>query len=641
VLRFWLGLAAVFAAVSVAHAAPPVEAYGALPAVDQVSISPSGDQLALVTRIDEDRTLVVVRVGGATEFAGKLGDAKVVKIAWAGEDHVILFTGVTISDPLSSLPKQNMKRAIDVNLKTQQASAVFEKSDKLLHAVFAWFGSAQIDGRWYGYFGGIAEERLLAMTRGGPLYPDLYRLDLETGVIDLIARSRGASSWVVGKDGVVIGHSNYDPATRTTTIYAGVRNDQPLMTRVTADGDISLQGQGRTPGSLVVADQSGDQALLFELRPGGPEGGEPLLRGTTIGETLDDRMTGLLLGYYGFKDGDDLLLDPALQRRAKAAHKAFPEVRSTLIGVGRGLDRMVLMTDGAQDPGTYWLVDIAKKSAVPIGDIRPDIKPTDLGPVRRISYKASDGLALDGILTLPLGSKTKDLPLVVIVHDGPQASAEEVNFDWQAQAFASRGYAVFQPNYRGTLGYGDAFVKAGKGELGRKMQTDVSEGVAALASQGIVDPKRACILGEGYGGYSALAGVTLQKGLYRCAVAVGAPTDLAKFVTWTVPFAGMNPRRAVALRAPIAGSEGGDLPMLSPARLAAKADAPILLIHGADDTVVPIEQSRMMQKALQAAGKPVELVVLEKEDHGLSHEATRQTMLRSAVAFVEKNNPAQ
>ncbi len=150
---------------------------------------------------------------------------------------------------------------------------------------------------------------------------------------------------------------------------------------------------------------------------------------------------------------------------------------------------------------------------------------------RMVDYRASDGLALRGVLTLPPGRRPKALALVVLPHGGPE-ERDYPRFDWWAQAFASRGYAVFQPNFRGSSGYGVQFRNAGLGEWGRKMQTDISDGVADLAKKGIVDPKRACIVGGSYGGYAALAGVTVQQGLYRCAVSVAGVADLSDMLIY-------------------------------------------------------------------------------------------------------------
>ena len=221
-------------------------------------------------------------------------------------------------------------------------------------------------------------------------------------------------------------------------------------------------------------------------------------------------------------------------------------------------------------------------------------------------------------------------------HGGPGAR-DYPGFGWWPQAYASRGYAVFQPNFRGSTGYGEAFRAAGDGQWGRKMQTDISDGVAELAHEGVVDPKRACIVGGSYGGYAALAGVTVQHGLYRCAVSFAGISDIGKMYGDDTRESADSPDLTHALKLQLGDRSGWRA--VSPARLADKADAPILLIHGKDDTVVPISQSDAMEKALLAAGKPVERLTLPGGDHWLLGEDARVAMLKSSVAFVEKYNP--
>ncbi len=195
----------------------------------------------------------------------------------------------------------------------------------------------------------------------------------------------------------------------------------------------------------------------------------------------------------------------------------------------RGLDwagdEIIVLTRGNGESGTYYTIDMAKLRADAIGYERPSIHLDQIGPISTVEYKADDGLELDGILTLPPGREPKNLPVVMLPHGGLSAHDIET-FDWWAQAFASRGYAVFQPNFRGSTNHDLTFRAAGDGQWGRKMQTDISDGLAELVKRGIADPNRACIMGGSYGGFVALAGVTLQKGLYRCAAAVAPVSDL-------------------------------------------------------------------------------------------------------------------
>lgn len=278
--------------------------------------------------------------------------------------------------------------------------------------------------------------------------------------------------------------------------------------------------------------------------------------------------------------------------------------------------------------------------ADPIGELYPHVPTRAIAEVRPVSYRAADGLEIRGFLTLPPERPAKALPLIVLPHGGPQ-SHDTGGFDWWAQALASRGYAVLQPNFRGSSGRGLAFVRAGYGEWGRKMQTDLSDGVRHLAAQGTIDPQRVCIVGGSYGGYAALAGATLNPGVYRCAVSINGVSDLREMLADVARETG---QRSPSIRywsrfMGVGRRTDKALDEVSPARRAAETRAAVLLIHGRDDTVVPHRQSELMASALRRAGKPARLITLDGEDHWLSRGETRRRMLEEAVAFVEAQNP--
>ena len=189
----------------------------------------------------------------------------------------------------------------------------------------------------------------------------------------------------------------------------------------------------------------------------------------------------------------------------------------------------------------------------------------------------------------------------------------------------------------GSTNRDEAFMRAGYGEWGRKMQTDLSDGVAHLAGEGVIDPQRVCIVGASYGGYAALLGVTVQQGIYRCAVGVAPVTDLEL----QLRFERMSRSHSRMLRVSMDEEFGKnpDFDAISPRQQAARASAPILLIHGRDDTVVEFRQSSVMADALKNAGKPYRLVELDGEDHWLSKSETRHRMLADSIAFVTQHNP--
>ena len=270
------------------------------------------------------------------------------------------------------------------------------------------------------------------------------------------------------------------------------------------------------------------------------------------------------------------------------------------------------------------------------------IRPSDLNPVRRIDFKAQDGLDIPAYLTTPLGREAKGLPLVVLVHGGP-VFRDDLDFDWWAQAIASGGYAVLQPQFRGSSGFGEKLLVAGYGEWGGKMQTDVSDGVRELVKQGVVDPARVCIAGASYGGYAALAGATLDPDPYRCIVSVSGISDVRRMLDDDVDNQVYEENAGQRYDMRLLGVKSMNEPRVravSPLFHIDKVKAPVLLIHGVDDTVVKYEQSQLMANALHAAGKPVEFVTLKGEDHWLSRGETRTQMLQAMMKFVEANNPS-
>jgi dipeptidyl aminopeptidase/acylaminoacyl peptidase len=442
--------------------------------------------------------------------------------------------------------------------------------------------------------------------------------------------------------GHIVAHDEYDRA-GVWRLYADPA-DTTLVTKIDAPiGDIGLTGLGRTPGTVLVYQPFGDDGDFGYVEYPLKAGATPVrvFGDVRVARLIRSEKTGLLIG--GVTNEDDprtIFLDPELQAKFDKVVRALPGETVSLVSTADGFDKMILLSVGPGDSGTYYMVDYPKRKIEVVGWRYPTILQGAVGDVRVVPYKASDGLEMQGILTLPPGREARNLPVVMLPHGGPQAR-DYKHFDWWAQALASRGYAVFQPNFRGSSGFGKAFRDAGFGQWGRKMQTDISDGMAELARQGIVDPKRACIVGGSYGGYAALAGVTVQQGLYRCAVSVGGISDLNMMLGYDAERFGEN---SAALRYTrrflgVTGNSSSSLDPLSPRKLARRADAPILLIFGKDDSVVSINQSRDFADALKSAGKPYEMVVLADEDHWLSREATRTKMLQAAVAFVEKYDP--
>jgi dipeptidyl aminopeptidase/acylaminoacyl peptidase len=628
------------AAPAAAFAAPPLEVYGKLPAVEEIALSPSGDRLAVVAVAGENRKLVAATLDGKVLDGALIGDTKISSVSWAGDRFLLVETSATVDLRLDFNFKYELGAVVVADVDKAKSWGVFMNSRTVDHVIYGNYGARQAGGKWSGYFGGAT----LVMTPQGDVTPsgraaDLYRVDLDSGQMSAVETSDWLPrEWVMGADGAVVAHSDYDQERSRWRLFAGGRK---LMEKISPKHEIEVEGPGRTNGTVLVSDDTGDEDIYEEVPTAG---GEPvrLFADVSTKELLWDPATGLLIGAITRQEPGAMFFDPTLQARYEAARKPFAKFKVSLVSFSQGLDRIILKTEGSADPGTYFLVDIAKHSAMPVGQDRPEIEDADVAETSLFKYKASDGLEMEGVLTLPPGRDPKNLPVVVMPHGGPIGEHDEVGFDWWAQAFASRGYAVFQPNYRGSSGYGVDFRHAGIGEWGHKMLSDIADGFKALAAKGIVDPKRACIVGASYGGYAALSGVTLQQGLYRCAVSVAGPSDLNSLMGWQdmKQGGGLNDVSRSWRSWMGADKEGSaGLSAISPAVFANKADAPVLLVHGKDDTVVPIEQSQRMAAALRAAGKPVELQEISAQDHWLSKAATRTATVKASVAFVLAHNP--
>jgi dipeptidyl aminopeptidase/acylaminoacyl peptidase len=237
---------------------------------------------------------------------------------------------------------------------------------------------------------------------------------------------------------------------------------------------------------------------------------------------------------------------------------------------------------------------------------------------------------------LPEGAKP---PLIVYPHGGPELR-DMMTFHPVVQFLATRGYAVFQPNFRGSSGYGKAFIDAGNRQFGGTMQTDIADGVYQLIDEKRVDSARICILGESYGGYAALMGVVNYPHLYRCAVSSAGVTDLYRQVRWERDEEGANSEAYKYWVAKI-GDPDRDMAAMkaaSPLYNIAEIKVPILLMHGTDDQTVPFEQSDIMQKALKSSGRDQKIVVFQDAGHNL-FSSNLEDYLKQLEEFFAKNLP--
>jgi len=625
---------------------PPLEAYGATPAIELVELSPSGELIARITVRGETRSLAVTRIATREDlFVGDISVIKVRDLRWIGESRVLVVTSQTRNIASLGVPRLELFFGQVLDLETRRVVQVLDRTTDVLPVLY---GPAFVRN---------TSEGDTLFVRGVSTVNDqanLHRVDPRTGRGRSVAYMDSTTDdYVLDGEGEIIALSRYDERTGRWALRLPQGSGHREVWTVDAPVDVpALLGMGRTPRTIIISADRPDLASedaesadeVFEVNVDTGEWSR-LPFEHQPGFLVRHPRTRMLIG-GGRNEVDGVryeFLDPQASRRWQSVERAFRDKAPQLVSWNDALSQVVVFTDTAE-AGQYHLVDFDRRTADIVADAYPAIAPEQVGAVRSIHYAAADGLDIPGYLTLPPGvTDPSGLPLVVLAHGGP-AGRDVAGFDWWAQALASRGYAVLQANFRGSTGYGRAFLEAGYGEWGRKMQTDLSDGVRWLAAEGIIDPARVCIVGASYGGYAAMAGLTLDSDVYRCGVSVAGVSDLRRMVNWEAEQSRHKNNQTVRYWNRFMGAarlNDRALDALSPAFLAASVESPLLLIHGRDDTVVPIEQSRVMAEALRRAGKPVEFVELPGEDHWLSRSATRRQMLAETVRFLEANNPAR
>jgi dipeptidyl aminopeptidase/acylaminoacyl peptidase len=620
-------------------AAGPADIYGRLPSIEQAALSPDGSKIAFIRTTEDLRALTVFDFR-ASKLAGgvRLGDVKVRSVEWADDEH-LLVTTATSQSPIefSGTSKTEWNLMVLYDVKTGKLRALLDHVHGDATTMNVVYGRPIVqhkDGDTFLYVHGLYVPTGVTETA-------LFRINLSTGDERLVKQGAGATNeWIVDDSGEIVAEQDYFESDRRWAIRLldGRRVTQTVSGVAPIDAP-DILGMSAAGDALIVALTGADgvvwKPLSIKTGEWGPElaaneglsglvrlGGSQRMIGTAfVGDTTR----------YHFED-------PQLQDGWGWVTRVFGYERTELVSVSADHRRLIALVMGPKSGYGYHLADIGEHLTQPIGSVYEGSLP--IAEVKPIKYPAADGLEIPAYLTLPPGRSAKDLPVIVFPHGGPQAR-DTLGFDWWAQALAARGYAVLQPNYRGS-DLNQKWVESGYGEWGRKMQTDLSDGLAYLAAQGIVDPKRACIVGASYGGYAALAGVSIQSGIYRCAVSVAGVSDPANMLQWVAGKEAYGAKIGTRYWERFLGvANPGDkkLDAISPLKHADKITVPLMLIHGREDSTVPYEQSTDMVKALKRAGRTPEFVTLDKEDHYLSRSATRLQMLKSSLAFLEKNNP--
>lgn len=614
----------------------PVEAFASLPTVSQVQLSPDGDNVAFLVKIDQPDTqgaavrTLNLSTGDFTTLAYANSEDYVINwVRWANNEQVLVsarFPAERWGTPTTET------RLLVANISSGEFRRVLPPG--YLRRL-DWIPQIQDD---------IVD--LLPADPDNVMLQGRFDSERDTGIIQVDLKEQrvrrvqraldGALFWVTDRQHrprIVV---RRDDATYTVTHqhvdgkkrhdlweFDAFAEDQVWPLSFDKDPDV-LYVRAYHEGLLAVFSvRMSDPNLAMELVFADPERD---VDGSLIYSAVTDDVIGIRHssgGGYSFWHEQYLGLQNAI-------NDALPDTYNILYSLSEDERRYVVLASSDTDAGTYYVGDRDERRLMELAKRYPDLPSERMAEKNKIRYEARDGLAIEGFLTLPGAAADRPLPTIIFPHGGP-ISYEDEGFDHWTQFFASRGYAVLQMNFRGSSGYGYEFMASGLQGWGLEMQNDVEDGTRWLIEEGVADPERICVVGASYGGYAALMEAARNSDLYQCAVSFAGVTDVAYLVTSHRRYSNYD-----VVRQQI-GTDLGELRQRSPVNNAEAIAIPVLLGHGTEDRSVRVRHSQKMVKELEKAGKEVTYLEFDGGDHYLSRQDHRIAFFRAMDEFLSKH----
>jgi dienelactone hydrolase len=643
--------AAYMLAVTTALSAepPPVEAYGQLPFMSSARMSPDGTMVAAIVPLNGALTVVVNHIDGRGQTVIPVDGYIPDWIKWKNDHRLIgVIHRTAYARSLKVMDVETRILAVDPD--GQHNVDIGRGQERR----FTLVGHRQLESEVVDMLPGDPNHILLAL--GGHDGLNIEKVDVDTGKGDVVEYGKEKiGRWVTDHTGLArVGAGMYETTQITYARDAG-GGDFRKIEATDSNFGTPLWPISFSPDPNIfyakAASSTGSWGLVeYDVAKGG--------FGRTIA-SLPDKDTDVvvrdrqLVAYIAAGDRPGVekavYLDPAWEHDIESINHVLPDTLNLIVDRTADGKRLLVFAQGPQEPGAYYLLNRsgAKPTMDVVGERYPNVDLAQVVAPKPITYSTRDGVTVHGFVTLPKTAGSRPIPFVVLPHGGPTAR-DTGYFDYLVQFLVSRGYGVFQPNGRGSTGYGAKFEQAGLQQWGLRMQDDITDGTKWLVDQKMADPGKICIMGGGYGGYAALMGAATAPDLYRCAVSVDGVTDLSDYAYTRHFFGG----RFAAL----ARFDNGKLSETSPVNLADKIKASVLLVHGGQDWVYPIEETQSMDSALKHAGKSVEAIYF-KDDEGrfprdgddgtgdeyatngdlVSIEANRIAFLKATEAFLKKN----
>jgi len=653
------GVLATTPVISSAQAAAPkddADAFGMLDAISDVELSADGKKLVYVGSGGGASTLAVVinlETGAVTQATR--GDGKPINIGycnWSAADRIVCSLH-GLENYRGTLFRMRRTVAMDIDGKNQiflgQKDSLEQERKRFSDGwVLDWLNG--VDGKVLMVRSYVREATTGRMTARADNGLGVDLIDTRTGAATQVERpgetTRDYTSDGLGHVRIVsseaVSGSGYVSGMTTHAFRLPDSAEMRQLGTYTQDRAGGGRGKGIWPlavdprdNAAYVIDALGERRALFKITLDASMKRELVFDSKEV--DVDGAVTigrsGRVIGATYTTDRTYVhYFDPDYQKIHEMLTRAIPKT-PLIFFVSASADEQLLVVHASadNDPGSWYLYDRAKKSLGVISAARPALKGKTLSTVKPMTYAAADGTQIPAYLTLPPGvTEAKNLPAIVMPHGGPGAR-DSWGFDWLAQFFAQRGYAVIQPNFRGSEGYGEAWFENNGFRDWKIAIGDVCDAGRWMVKQGLADPSKLAIVGWSYGGYAALQSNVLDPDLFKAVVAIAPVADLELLKSQHML---MHANAAVV--SDWIGS-GPHIKEGSPAQNSGAFKAPVLMFQGDIDVNVDIAQPRLMDKELRKAGKSSELIVYKDLEHNLADSSVRADMLRKSDAFLRKN----
>lgn len=610
----------------------PVEAFGNLPEVSQVTLSPDGNKIAFI-RIIKGSTYIGTTdlITPKTRYIVGTDNQK-FKIGWylwANNETLLVSADYPVSRYGVKYTETRLLK-VKADGSDSATSVIKPKSNERY---------AQIQNNIIDILPDEPNHILMAIDLKVPNQPDVYKINLESERIRHL-EYRGKShiyGWMTdqqhrlrlgfGRDETTIFYRLYDLETKKwRNIWEYEIFDAP---------DISPLGFGLNPNELYIrADHNGRYAI-FKVDVSKQNLPRELVYADPNydieGSLIYSRKTKDVIGvYHGEANNAKVFFADEYAQFQKALNKAIPDAYNNISSFSGDEQKYILFSSNPTTPGAYYLGDRQAGSLSFVLEQYPLLNEQQLSGKNKISYQARDKTTIEGYITLPHLSAPKHQKALIIPHGGPMAR-NYAGFDWFTEFFASRGYTILEPNFRGSSGYGFDFEMASIKSWGGAMQDDLADAATWLSKTHNIKQNNICIIGASYGGYAALMAAVKQQHIFRCAGSFAGVSDLEYLVKKSRKFTSYK-----VVKKQI-GDDYDKLEQQSPVNFAEKINIPVLLIHGDKDRVVDVKHSQMMRDELQDYDKDVEYVELKNGNHHLEIEQNRIKTLTSFEQFLEKH----